>query len=56
MKGISPGSAKLSAILQDENVRLPGLPPPRCCPQAGQEGLKVSEVKMQKLEKIAFKG
>jgi hypothetical protein len=43
-------------MLQDENVRLPGLPPPRSCPQAGQEGLKVSEVKMQKRIKIAFKG
>jgi hypothetical protein len=43
-------------MLQDENVRLPGLPPPRSCPQVGQEGLKVSEVTMQKLIKIAFKG
>jgi hypothetical protein len=43
-------------MLQDENARLPGLSSPRSCPQVGQEGLKVSEVMMQELIKIAFKG
>jgi hypothetical protein len=43
-------------MLQDENVRLPRLSPRRSCPQAGPEGLKVSELPMQKLIKIAFKG
>ena len=37
----------LSAMLQNENVRLPRLPPRRSCPPAGQEGLKVSELLMQ---------
>ena len=46
----------LSAMLQDENVRLPRVPPRRSCPQAGQEGLKVSDLPMQILIKIAFKG
>jgi hypothetical protein len=45
----------LSAMLQDENVRLPGYRRHDLAHRAEQEGLEVSEVTMQKLEKIASK-
>ena len=41
----------LSAMLQDENVRLPGYRRRDLAHRAEREGLEVSEVTMQKLEK-----
>lgn len=46
----------LSAMLQDENVRLPGCRRHDLAHRAEQEGPEVSEVTVQKLEKIASKG
>jgi (2R)-3-sulfolactate dehydrogenase (NADP+) len=46
----------LSAMLQDENVRLPRCRRHDLAHRAEQEGPEVSEVTVQKLEKIASKG
>jgi hypothetical protein len=43
-------------MLQDGNVRLPGYRCRDLAHRTEREGLKVSEVEMQKLMKIAFKG
>jgi LDH2 family malate/lactate/ureidoglycolate dehydrogenase len=47
--------ALLSAMLQDENVRLPGYRRHDLAHRAEQEDLEVSEVTMQKLEKSPLK-
>jgi len=47
--------ARLSVMLQDENVRLPGYRRHDLAHRAEQQGLEVSELTMQKLGKLASK-